>query len=299
MNFTTILFLCLIGLCWGSFLNVVITRTLSGESIIYPPSKCPKCEHRLFWWHNIPLVSFLILGGKCYFCNKTISIRYPLIEIAGMIITLFAFIKNISVFDAISVILILSMYLVLSYTDIKEQKINVKQAFVVALGGIIYSRYDIFGSIVGGLAGSLLILSFIMLGEKLFNKRTFGFGDIWLTGALGAVVGIERLPLYLLYVVLIQFLLVLPKYVKNLIKSEQLETLKYLILFCVACLFLYVLRNVSFYGSKVILTAVLGVVVFMAYKSAKNILNTIQLQETPSYCPLAPAIAVSCLMFLC
>ena len=74
-------FVLIIGLCIGSFLNVVILRTISGESIVFLSSKCPKCQHPLKWWHNIPVLSYIILRGKCGFCKEHISIQYPIIEI--------------------------------------------------------------------------------------------------------------------------------------------------------------------------------------------------------------------------
>jgi leader peptidase (prepilin peptidase)/N-methyltransferase len=69
------------GLCLGSFYNVCIHRGGTGESIVHPPSKCPKCSHRLSWWENIPVVSWLLLRGRCRSCGLGISLRYPLIEL--------------------------------------------------------------------------------------------------------------------------------------------------------------------------------------------------------------------------
>lgn len=299
MNGIEILFLILMGLCWGSFLNVLYVRTLSGESIVMPPSKCPKCGHSLFWWQNIPLISFLFLKGKCYFCNRTISIRYPIVEIVGAAIFLFAFVRNVSLFDAVSVILILSMFLVLSMTDNDSQKISVPQTIVIMLGGLVFSRYDILNSLYGGLAGAGIIFSLILLGQKFFNKATFGLGDIWLVGALGAVVGLDKLLLFLFYTLIIQFILVLPKYIMNLIRAEQRDTLRYLIYFFVTCLFLYVFRNISFFGSKVVLTGILWTLLFFAVKLTMNIINSLKTSESAAHCPLAPAVAISCLLFFC
>lgn len=299
MSGLEIVFLVIMGLCWGSFLNVLYVRTLSGESIIMPPSKCPKCGHTLYWWQNIPIISFLILKGKCYFCNRTISIRYPIIEAVGVIIFLFAFMKNVSLFDAISVIFILSMFLVLSMTDKDCQKISVPQTIVIMAAGLLFNRYDIFSSVAGGLVGAGLILLFILLGDKYFNKKTFGLGDIWLVGALGAVVGLDRLVLYLFYTLILLFVTVLPNYITNLIRTEQRETLRYLMYFTITCLFLYVLRNISFYGSKAIFIGVLGVLLFISSKLVINIVKSLETTENVSHCPLAPAVAISCLLFLC
>ena len=90
-----IVFLFAIGACVGSFLNVVVWRLPRGESIVWPPSRCPKCERRLLWHDNLPVIGWLKLGGKCRFCAQPISIRYPIVEavtgalFAGYYIALF------------------------------------------------------------------------------------------------------------------------------------------------------------------------------------------------------------------
>ena len=80
--------LFIIGLCCGSFYNVVILRSLSNESIVFPPSKCPKCGNSLKPWHNIPVLSYIFLKGKCAFCKERISIQYPIIELLTALIFL-------------------------------------------------------------------------------------------------------------------------------------------------------------------------------------------------------------------
>ena len=83
--FNYILFwICIFGLCFGSFYNVVILRSLSEESLVFPASKCPHCQTKLKPWHNIPVISYILLGGKCAFCKDKISIQYPLIELITM-----------------------------------------------------------------------------------------------------------------------------------------------------------------------------------------------------------------------
>src|SRR5690349_9021496 len=71
----------LLGLAIGSFLNVVIARVPKEESIVRPPSRCPRCGHSLAWYENIPLFSYLALRGKCSSCKAPISPRYPLVEL--------------------------------------------------------------------------------------------------------------------------------------------------------------------------------------------------------------------------
>jgi leader peptidase (prepilin peptidase)/N-methyltransferase len=75
-----ILFLFTLGACVGSFLNVVVYRLPRGESLVYPGSRCPKCEHALAWYDNLPVLGWILLAGKCRYCKQPISARYPIIE---------------------------------------------------------------------------------------------------------------------------------------------------------------------------------------------------------------------------
>jgi leader peptidase (prepilin peptidase)/N-methyltransferase len=79
-----------IGSAIGSFLNVVIYRLPRGQNLSHPGSRCPRCGHAIRWYHNLPIVGWLLLRGKCYDCNQPISLRYPLVEfvVAAMFVTL-------------------------------------------------------------------------------------------------------------------------------------------------------------------------------------------------------------------
>ena len=291
-------FICIAGLCYGSFINVLIVRSISGESIILPPSKCPKCQNKLLWWQKIPILSFLYLKGRCYFCNAPISLQYPIIELAGMGLFIFAFSTYPSLYDAISVIGILSMFLTLAITDLKKQQISTIQMLIIMILGLIFNRYDIFNSLLGGLVGASLIILLTKIGLSIFNKETFGVGDIYLLGALGCVVGLDRLFLFIIYALFIQVIFVLPDYIMTLWRNEQSETLKYLIIFIITCLFLYVSRMVNCWGVKPLFTIAFIAMLFLTYKLTKNLIGILNNQEMQSYCPLAPAIALSCLLFL-
>ena len=92
-------FIFVIGLCVGSFMNVVILRTVSEESIVFPGSKCPKCQTPLKWYHNIPVFSYLFLRGKCGFCQEKISIQYPIVELLTGILFIALFLRFCMPFD--------------------------------------------------------------------------------------------------------------------------------------------------------------------------------------------------------
>jgi leader peptidase (prepilin peptidase)/N-methyltransferase len=88
---TSLVFLFLIGSCVGSFLNVVVHRLPLGLSLVNPPSRCPKCERRLAWYDNIPVLGWIKLGGKCRWCHQPISPRYPIFEaLTGLLFVAYA-----------------------------------------------------------------------------------------------------------------------------------------------------------------------------------------------------------------
>ena len=74
--------IAVLGGCVGSFFNVVLHRLPRGESVVWPGSHCPRCGHAIRWQHNLPVIGWLVLRGKCYDCGLPISVRYPLIEAA-------------------------------------------------------------------------------------------------------------------------------------------------------------------------------------------------------------------------
>ncbi|HHD83659.1 MAG TPA: prepilin peptidase, partial [Campylobacteraceae bacterium] len=113
----------LFGLLFGSFLNVLILRIPKEESIVFPGSHCPKCNNKLKWWHNIPVLSWLMLGGKCYFCKEKISIQYPLIELATAAIFALVYWKLQNVPFAVITGLVFALLLGLSVIDLRYKAV--------------------------------------------------------------------------------------------------------------------------------------------------------------------------------
>lgn len=151
-------FILIIGLVVGSFLNVVILRTVSGESIVFPGSKCPKCQNPLKWYHNIPVLSYLFLKGKCAFCKEKINIQYPIVELlTGIIFTAFGYLYLNSILykggsvQILTIMLLISLiasslFIVISGTDFKEMQVSDVHTYSLIGLGIVYSI------IVGGFA---------------------------------------------------------------------------------------------------------------------------------------------------
>lgn len=150
-------FIFITGLVIGSFLNVVILRTVSEESIVFPASKCPKCQTPLKWYHNIPVLSYLCLKGKCAFCKEHISWQYPFVELLTGCIFVGLFIRFCNPFDPlfglsamnpigwlqilvyVFTLIVSCLFIVIAGTDILEKKVSDAHTLSLIATGIGYS----------------------------------------------------------------------------------------------------------------------------------------------------------------
>ena len=112
------LFALLLGLAVGSFLNVVVHRLPRGESVAYPPSRCPQCGHRLGPWDLVPVLSYLALKGRCRYCARPISPRYPLVEALTGGLFLLASLFYPPGVEALLVFLFLAFLVALAFIDV-------------------------------------------------------------------------------------------------------------------------------------------------------------------------------------
>ena len=188
----------IIGLVWGSFLNVVIYRLPRDLSLIKPPSSCPKCGRRIKWYDNIPVLSYLLLRGKCRFCGQKISAIYPLVETLTAICFLVIYFHNIRFLDLefFADCLFVSSLIALGFIDYFHQIIPGTITLPVLILALIYApfRYDfnlkqaLIGAAVGG--GFLLLVYFVYLLWR--KKEGLGLGDVMMMLMVGAYLGIGR-----------------------------------------------------------------------------------------------------------
>ncbi len=250
------IFVFITGISIGSFLNVVILRALSNESIVNPPSKCPKCQKPLKWWHNIPLLSYIFLRGKCAFCKEKISIQYPIVEFLTGYLYLMTFLKFGYTFNTIFIIIFISLFIIISTTDIKEHVAFNLHSYILAFFGILYNYFN-FGnlyegnvwifqtsfiaSILGLLLGAAIISAYFGLGYLVLKTMIIGPGDIFIAGALGACFGWKHILIILAVAVGIQILTFLPIYFVKLIKKKDYITLAEFLIFaiCASCNCIY------------------------------------------------------------
>ena len=200
------------GLCIGSFLNVCIWRIPRGESIVRPGSHCPKCNAPIRWYQNIPVLSWLCLGGKCANCRQPISFRYTLVELLTGLLFLTVYLQwtlpsplKLVPVETPAIIpcywLLLAGLIVGTFVDFEHFIIPDS----VTLGGMavgpalcclvpqlqgetVWYR-GLLWSVVGEAVGFGTLFLVGWLGEKAFKKEAMGFGDVKLLGAIGAFLG--------------------------------------------------------------------------------------------------------------
>ena len=196
MDIYTAIVIGLVGLCLGSFLNVLIYRIPLNKSWTTARSACPTCNAQLRWYHNIPLLSYLFLLGKCGFCKTRISIRYPLVELINAALYLYFFwqfslSEHFFVFAFLSTVLLAIFFIDLDHQIIPDMFTLPGIGIGLAVSFIpegITPLQSLLGILVGG--GSLYLVA--LLGDWLFKKESMGGGDIKMVAMLGAFLGWQK-----------------------------------------------------------------------------------------------------------
>ena len=213
-----------LGLSFGSFLNVVAYRLpkimerdwklechefleleppeledqLASLSLSSPASTCPHCGHKIRFWENIPVISYLFLKAKCSSCGAGISMQYPAVELITALASLaVAYTFGVSL-QTVVALLFTWVLIALTLIDIKKQLLPDDITLPLLWAGILLSFFDVFtnltSSVIGAMAGYMILWSVYQLFKLLTRKEGMGFGDFKLLAALGAWVGFEYLP---------------------------------------------------------------------------------------------------------
>ncbi|MDD2447819.1 MAG: prepilin peptidase [Tissierellia bacterium] len=212
------------GLIIGSFLNVWIYRAPVGESIVWPGSHCPKCNTKLKWYDNLPVVSYLFLKGQCRYCRERISPQYPVVEFLNGIIYVIMFNKFGFTIDFVFYSLISSVLIVISFIDIKEMIIPDNLIIIILILSVLQkgANYYLFGisQNILNCIGGLLIAGGIFLAIVIVSRGGMGGGDITLIAALGFVLGIK----YILLTIFLSF--IFGAIISLLLLLAKIKTLK-------------------------------------------------------------------------
>jgi leader peptidase (prepilin peptidase) / N-methyltransferase len=188
----------ILGLCLGSFYNVCVHRYLTGQSIVWPGSHCPGCGHTLSWWENIPLLSYVLLRGRCGSCSGKINLRYPVIETLSGILSLFLAMKFGFGMVYFVYLFFSGLLIVASFIDFE---IYILPDIITLPGAILafMSSFILPISWQDSLSGALLGSGIFLLLQKTYKliKKIdgLGTGDIKIMLMLGALTGWQGLPI--------------------------------------------------------------------------------------------------------
>lgn len=190
------IFMFILGVCIGSFSNVLIYRLPLNQSINFPASHCTSCNTPLKWYHNVPLFSWLFLGGKCAFCKAKISPQYPIVEFLAGILMVLAYYYEINTYEfSIAKALVIGVcfivLLALSAIDFKYKAVPDSLLWTSIILSLIYSlmfEFDFSGAIGGAiLAASFAALRFIV--SFALKREAMGSADIFIAFVMGAILG--------------------------------------------------------------------------------------------------------------
>ena len=175
------------GIMIGSFLNVVIYRIPKNESIAFPASKCQSCQTPLKWYHNIPIFSWLFLGGKCAFCHEPIAKQYPIVEFLTGIIFVALFYKTGLVWYFPFVAASFAALFALVMIDFKYMAVPDSVNFAALAFALIQPDFLHAAMYAAIAAGGLYLIG--LLSSLLARKQAMGGADVIVAGTMGALLG--------------------------------------------------------------------------------------------------------------
>jgi leader peptidase (prepilin peptidase)/N-methyltransferase len=184
-----IVFAFVLGAILGSFINVLIYRLPRGESVVMPASRCPSCTRRLEWWENVPILSFLVLRGRCRTCGAGISPRYLLVELVVAGLFVYSVWRHGLTWDAAATAVFGLLLVAVFFIDLEHKIIPDRITFPgIALGLVLSGTrggpWELGGALVAAVgAGALLLLIAVA------SRGGMGGGDVKLAAMMGAFLG--------------------------------------------------------------------------------------------------------------
>ena len=245
----------ILGSIWGSFSNVCIHRLPNNKGVAKGRSYCPSCKKQIRWYDNIPIFSYVLLKAKCRDCSVKINIKYLLVElICALSFVWFFYLFGLS-FTTLLFFILSIFFVIIFFIDLKHFIIPNELTFPLMAIGLLKSfdpnlnQYlfpNFLNSLIGGVAGYLIIWMIIFIYKRLRNKEGMGLGDAKLLSAIGFWFGWISIPFILFFSSFIALVLAIPSLInksKNL--SSQIPFGPYLILGCV--LYLLLLDKIILY----------------------------------------------------
>ena len=223
------IFIIVIGGLWGSFANVCIYRLPQEKGVVSGRSYCPKCKKKIYWYDNIPIISYLIIQGKCRKCKRQISTQYLIVELLSILsfVTVYFF-YGLTITTLLLIILSLS-FIIIFFIDFKHYIIPNSITFPMMVLGFVKSFdpniNELFpnyiNSLIGGVFGYGIIWSIIFLYKILRNKEGMGLGDAKLLAVIGFWFGWISVPFVIFSSSTVALFTVLPSLLK---KNKKLSS---------------------------------------------------------------------------
>ena len=219
----------LVGLVFGSFLNVLIYRLPLGISLLKPiGSACPHCNYKIKWYENIPVFSYLFLKGRCSSCSDSISKSYPIVELITAAVTLMLYSNFWIGWNMIITISLFYVLIVLSFIDLKYRAVPDYLLIIVVILAILVGDIINILLFTGGFVLLELAITFyiqnikakITQNKELENQRALGEGDMPIVGVIGGLLGVQ---LGITAIFLAAVLALLPA-IYNLYSKKEIET---------------------------------------------------------------------------
>lgn len=188
-----IILIIVLGLAWGSFLNVVIFRLPRDMSLLRPPSACTQCGKNIPPYDNIPFLSYIILGGKCRFCKAKISFSYPLVEILAPLSFLILYTQHQLNFFFFASCLFTSALIVLGFIDfyhkILPDEITLSGLVLALIYSLFRTDFTLLQALIGAVSGAGFLLLVYGTYYLLRKKEGLGMGDVTMMLFVGAFLG--------------------------------------------------------------------------------------------------------------
>ena len=224
-----LIFLIIIGGLWGSFANVCIVRLPEDKGVVSGRSNCPKCKKQINWYDNIPIISYLILNGKCRKCKKTISFQYVVVELLSIVSFVTIYLIYGFSFTTLLLIFLSLGFIIIFFIDLKHFIIPDVITFpLMALGFIksfipnldpLFPYYVL--SLIGGIFGYGIIWGIIFFYKQVKKKEGMGLGDAKLLAVIGFWFGLDAVPFIIFLSSTIALISVAPDLIK---KSKKMST---------------------------------------------------------------------------
>jgi len=231
------------GSLWGSFANVCIYRLPENKSVITGRSSCPNCKNKIPWYDNIPLLSFILLMGKCRLCKKPIDLQYFIVELISAISFVSIYYFFGLTLTALLLLILSIFFIIIFFIDLKHFIIPNELTFPLMIIGFIKSfdpnlNQTIFpnyiNSLIGGVFGYLIIWLIIFFYKKVRKKEGMGLGDAKLMSVIGFWFGWVSIPFTIFISSVVALILVIPSLINKSRKmSSEIPFGPYIIIGCI------------------------------------------------------------------